>query len=180
MPMDVIAVLSLAFTAASSVESIGELLGFIENVRSKVDALLQAEMAAAVRNLEQAQRSSSEEGKKNLFQEARNCFNKAISLEKNERKISAYVGLAFCHFALNDESNGLAALRDVGSIEYEPTGKDVLNIAVTISIPVLRTRSLLEGKNPFIMGCEFRQLQSSVAELERALSSTGSRKMLGQ
>lgn len=125
MVLDV-AVVSSIFSMAGNAKSIGQMLGIIESVdsklngldlkinklNSKIDELKESELGAALRSLEQAQNTSVDVQRPILLQEARQFFNKALCLEKNERLFVALLGLAFCHFALGDKSNGLHALKE--------------------------------------------------------------------
>ena len=83
--------------------SIAEFAGLIETIGTKIDRLANAEFEAGFRALEQAAISSSE--KDSLLREARYRFNKAISLEKEERLFLCHIGLAICHKGLSDQAN---------------------------------------------------------------------------
>jgi hypothetical protein len=82
------------FKATSLVTSIAQYLGIIESISGKLDKLAQSEFEAGIRALNQASKSQTEE--KSLLREARNRFNKAISLEKEERLALCYLVAAYC------------------------------------------------------------------------------------
>jgi len=126
-----ISTVAAIFSVPRTAKSIAEMLGIIESVDSKMDTLIsktdalmsmtgklmQSKFEAAIRSLEQAKDTSSETEKPHLFREARQYFNEAIFLEKEDRLIAAHFGLAFCHFALGDSSNGLITLKSIEKIE---------------------------------------------------------------
>ncbi|MFN6475268.1 hypothetical protein [Nostoc sp. DedQUE07] len=96
-------------------------LKLIESIESQLDLLTQVEFNAAWKTLFQACNSSSfDEQKSALINDARTGFTKATCLEKNERLFYAHVGLAICHYLLNDINNAKIALIGVAKISiYE-------------------------------------------------------------
>ncbi|MES1243605.1 MAG: hypothetical protein ABUT39_18505 [Acidobacteriota bacterium] len=92
-------------------KSVAELAGLIETLDGKIDKLSQSELAAGLRNLDQACSSKVEAG--SLLREARSCFNKAVGLESGYRRGIAYMGLALSHSYLHDRENCTAALREL-------------------------------------------------------------------
>ena len=108
---------ALIFKSTTLAKSIGEYLGIIESVSKKIDRLAQSEFEAGMRALEQAARANKEQ--KSLLREARNRFNKAISLEKSERLALSYLGLALCHYYLQDYENCNLALQDILAVRID-------------------------------------------------------------
>lgn len=108
---------TLVFKGVGIAKCIGEYLGIVESINSKIDRLSQSEFEAGMRALNQASKSGSEQN--DLLREARNRFNKAISLEKNERLALAYLGLSLCHYHLQDLGNAKDALRDLLAVEID-------------------------------------------------------------
>ena len=108
---------TLVFKSVSIAKCIGEYLGIMESINFKIDRLTQSEFEAGIRALNQASKSSSEQ--KVLLRESRSRFNKAISLETNERLALAYLGLSLCHYHLKDYSNAKDALQDLLNIEFK-------------------------------------------------------------
>lgn len=102
-------------------KEIAGFLGLIETLNVKIDRLSKSELEAAIRSLEQANNSKNE--KESLLREARNRFNKAISLENNEKLILAYIGLAICHQNLMDKDNFIEALRAVDKVKFKGEAK---------------------------------------------------------
>jgi len=94
---------SVIFGTLKLARSIAEFSGLIETIGTKIDRLANAEFESGFRALEQASISISE--KDSLLREARYRFNKAISLEKEERLFLCHVGLAICHKELSDQAN---------------------------------------------------------------------------
>ncbi len=106
------------FDGFSFVNELAEFFGLVESLEIKIDRLTGAELEAGLRALEQAGRSEKE--RVFLLREARVNFNKAISLETtNERLISAYIGLAFCHYNLDDQDNCREFLEKAKKLEYK-------------------------------------------------------------
>lgn len=96
-------------------------LKLIESIESKLDLLTQVEFNAAWKTLFQAcNSSSSDEQKFALINDARAGFTKATYIEKGERLFYAHVGLAICHYLLNDMNNAKIALIEIAKISiYE-------------------------------------------------------------
>jgi exonuclease VII small subunit len=103
-------------------------LGLIETLNVKIDRLSKSELEAAIRSLEQANNSKNE--KESLLREARNRFNKAISLEDNEKLVLAYIGLAICHKNLGDKSNFIEALRAIDKVKFKGESKYIAGAVV--------------------------------------------------
>jgi hypothetical protein len=114
----------LIFEAANVAKSVAEFTGLIESLESKVDKLIQSELTAGLRNLEQAMYSTNQQV--SLLQEARNCFNRAAGLEKGYRQGVAYLGLAVCHYHLKDTANYQKTLEDLLTVNAE------MNTALTV------------------------------------------------
>ena len=115
------------FKGANLAKCLAEYVGIIESISSKIDRLAQAEFEAGIRALNQAAKSEKEQS--SLLREARNRFNKAISLEKEERLALSYLGLALCHYHLGDYENTRDSLRDLLRQEffgYDTITKDKL------------------------------------------------------
>lgn len=108
--------ISLIFrTAVPLTKGILEYMDIIESLDSKIDKQSKSELAAGIRALKQA--SNSETESESLLREARSRFNKAISLEKEDRLFKAYLGLAVCHFFLMDFNNASSALKDLSQAD---------------------------------------------------------------
>ena len=98
-------------------KSAAEYLKIIESLDMKLERLAQSELEAGMRELEQASKSITQQ--ESLLQAARGRFNKAISLEKDERLALCYSGLAFCHYHLQDFINAKDALQDLLKVEID-------------------------------------------------------------
>jgi len=105
------------FLGINVAEKMANYLGIIESIGVKLDKLSGAYFESGVRSMQQAVNSECEQ--KSLFQAARNNFNKAISLEENERLALSYIGLAFCHNQLGDIKNTTDALQRISYIEIK-------------------------------------------------------------
>ncbi len=91
-------------------KAIGQYFGLLDSLDIKVKKLIKSELDSGLAALKQAQLSDCEQT--SLLREARNKFNKAIFLEKEERLVAAYLGLTLCHFQLGDLSNVANTLKE--------------------------------------------------------------------
>jgi hypothetical protein len=111
------------FLGVNLAKEVAGYLGLIETLNAKIDRLAGSEYDAGIRSLNQAVNSTSE--RLTLLREARTRFNKAASLEENERLALCYLGLALCHKNLGDEANFLDALNSIAHIELKGKAKAV-------------------------------------------------------
>ncbi|MDJ0725100.1 MAG: hypothetical protein QNJ38_08320 [Prochloraceae cyanobacterium] len=102
-------------------KAIGNYLGVIDSLEIKIGKLVNSELDAALRAMKQASISVTET--ETLLREARSKFNKAVHLEKEERLVSAYLGLALCHYQLGDLDNSKATLTEFSELEINLTVK---------------------------------------------------------
>jgi hypothetical protein len=107
-------IFSTAKTVTGLAQSVARLLGIVQSLEAKVDRLISSELNAGYRNLEQAYISQNET--LTLLREARNSFSKAIDLETGLRQGLALIGLALCHYHLDDDNNYQAALEELVSL----------------------------------------------------------------
>jgi len=168
-----IATVSAIFGIARNTKSIAGMLGLVESIDSKINSLMQSKLGAALRSLEQARDTSSEMQREPLLQDARRFFNEALSLEKNERLIVAQLGLAFCHFALGDWNNGLAALKATENINYIPStvnvAKNVVKFVLFAPFITLPGNTFLSDSDFGIALLGFNNLKNDVRELYEIL-----------
>ena len=106
------------FATAKFGKTLAGYLGLFETLDIKIDKLAASELEAGIRALEQA--SNSERETESLLREARSRFNKAISLEKDEKLAMAYFGLGLCHYYLGDIKNCSASFESIG-VDAEET-----------------------------------------------------------
>lgn len=121
---------SVIFGSLKLARSIAEFSGLIETIGTKIDRLANAEFEAGFRALEQGAISSSE--KESLLREARYRFNKAISLEKEERLFLCHVGLAICHKELGDQANFKISLLQACEVRIVSLDLDPIEIGIGI------------------------------------------------
>jgi hypothetical protein len=120
--------ITVIFAGLSYARELAGYLGLIETLNVKIDKLAGSELDAGLRALEQAK--TSEKEMVSLLREARLRLNKAVSLEKNERLIAAYIGLAFCHYNLGDRDNCYATLRCLENLQFdEPIKRAAIGVA---------------------------------------------------
>ncbi len=103
--------IGLVFSAVGVAKSLAEFSEIIDSLDAKVDRLVKSELNAGLQNLQQAQFSNSE--KQSLLRDARGCFNRAVTLESGFRQGTAYLGLATCHYLLDDLVNYRRALESL-------------------------------------------------------------------
>lgn len=98
-------------------KAIGSYLGLVDSLEIKIKKLIQSELNSGIMALRQAQNSDAET--ESLLREARSRFNKAIYLEKEERLVAAYLGLALCHYQLKDINNAANTLKEFSQTKIE-------------------------------------------------------------
>ena len=102
-------------------KAIGNYFGIIDSLEIKIGKLVDSELDAALRAMRQASNSTNEA--QTLLREARSKLNKAVHLEKEERLVSAYLGLALCHYQLGDVNNSQQTLIEFSELEINLTVK---------------------------------------------------------
>lgn len=109
---------------------IAKALKLIESIESKLDLLMQVELNAAWKTLVEACNSSSSYQQQSvLINEARAGFTKAIFLEEGERLLYAHLGLAICHYLLDDLNNVRTALIEFTKISvYKEVYQTEINL----------------------------------------------------
>jgi tetratricopeptide (TPR) repeat protein len=166
---------TLVFKGVGIAKCIGEYLGIVESINSKIDRLSQSEFEAGMRALNQASKSGSEQN--DLLREARNRFNKAISLEKNERLALAYLGLSLCHYHLQDLGNAKDALRDLLAVEIDYPIKsfattNLISLLAIIFVPFYAGASLAgEAIESSLLDSRKKKLQELQECVEKILNS---------
>lgn len=98
-------------------EKISEYLGIVETIEGKIDQLLSSPLKAGISALEDALRHT---GNKEIYlNTAYQEFNRAKDIEKEEKQILAYLGLALCHYSWEEHSNADNALKKILDINIE-------------------------------------------------------------
>jgi len=135
------------FSAAEAAKSVAAMLGVIDSLEAKVDRLIQSELNAGFRNLDQACVAEGE--RDSLLREARGCFNKAVSLERGFRRGLALLGCAVCYHLLGDAVNRRRRLDEL--VELPPA------IGVAAKSAALSADAANESKRsrfgPFVVFC---------------------------
>jgi hypothetical protein len=124
--------IGIIFSGVNLAKGWAEYLGLVESLDAKLDRLSGAELEAGLRSLEQA--SNSEVEFRELLREARSRFNKAVSLERSERLLLAYIGLALCHHFLDDQTNCVNCLREIEGVELKDNAQ-VIRLAAGVFLP---------------------------------------------
>lgn len=148
------------FGSINLAQSIAGYMGLIESVGGDVKKLLHQSFKSALQNLEYAQTATGQ-NQLDYIRTARERFIDAISVEQNERLISAIVGLAMCQHLLGDDKNVQMTLDRINSVELtlsEKTksfGLDLLLNAIPAVGPFHTTSCVDERKEKFE---EFKKL----------------------
>lgn len=114
---------AIIFSAINLTKAIGEYLGFIEGSNTMLQKLVHQSFQSAKLNLEYAY-NTNETKQIEYLKVARSEFIRAVSVEENEAKISALLGLAMCQHWLNDQSNSnltFLKIKDVQLTKSEKT-----------------------------------------------------------
>jgi hypothetical protein len=145
--MEPISTLYTVLKGTSLALSLAKYLGIIEDkLNIKLAELTGSELEAGLRSLKQA--ANSENESIHLLREARNRFNKAISLENELRLAAAYTGLALCHSFLNDKINAKIALNDLTKITILKPSNFVSTVGKTVTLE--QTQKLLSIPLPLV------------------------------
>ncbi|MBW4424795.1 MAG: hypothetical protein KME50_10160 [Nostoc desertorum CM1-VF14] len=92
-------------------QKIGQFLGYIDDVGKDVQELKQTPYNTGIANLKYAHNENKNISKSlHYIQEATQNFTNALSLEKRERFVKAYLGLIFCFFMQGEIDNVLNTL----------------------------------------------------------------------
>lgn len=123
-----------------------EYIKMIESLGVKIDKLTSSKLNAGLSALKQAANNDNE--RENLLREARERFNEATSLEKNERLAMAYIDLAICHDQLNDKTNCCDALQRLDDLGINEPLHNPLKIteACLTQIPLITIYKFLTSK----------------------------------
>lgn len=97
---------------------IKEFLKLSESLKGKINKLINSELNAAIDLIKQAE-NSSEELQSFYLQNSIIHFNKAKHLEKGERLIFVYLGLASSQYFLKDISNTILTLKQFAALDAE-------------------------------------------------------------
>jgi hypothetical protein len=118
--------LALLLEAPDAVKLIGEYLGLIESLNSKVERLLDADHKTAVSLLEQAKTNPEKAG--NLVQDARIYFTRAAAIQsdsteesRRHKRALALLGLWACCRHTGDESNAAMTMQEIAGISVTPS-----------------------------------------------------------
>ena len=131
--------ISAIFFCVKLSNTIQEYTGLIETVGIKLDKLIGSEFEAGIRALQQAKKSENE--KNYLLREARNRFNKAISIESDIRLALSCIGLSVCHQLLGDNDNHKDALLLL--LDIEKSGYKVSDISLSDTEGLTRSSRLM-------------------------------------
>lgn len=124
-----------------------EYFGLIEGVNTNVTKLLHQAFNSAKANLEYALNTTGQ-NRIDYIKQARTEFNQAITVEENENKILALVGLAMCQHLLGDTDNAIITYDKISSVSLTKAEKNkflVKKNAVIMGINIIRP-FLVDGR----------------------------------
>ena len=99
------AAITLTIGVATCAKYIAEYLGLVESVSSNTSAIRHEPLKSAIAFLNEAKNCKEESLMIKYLDDARRDFRKAVSLEENEKKVSALLGVAMCQSMLGDYFN---------------------------------------------------------------------------
>lgn len=115
---------------------ISEYFGLIQGVDTKVTKLLHQSFNSAKSNLEFALTASGQ-NQIDYIKQAKDEFIRAISVEENENKILALVGLSMCQCFLGDKINAENTMKRIKTIELNKSEKTkYMALEATLSLPL--------------------------------------------
>lgn len=107
---------------------ITQLTGFIESLDVKIDKLINTELNTGIRHLENSERTDDIQRKRFFVDEAYKCLTKALSLEKNERLLLAYLGYIYCLGCMNEKENLRVVLKEFSSKHFQVNFWSYINL----------------------------------------------------
>lgn len=110
----------LIFSAVRSTKTIESFLGLVESTDANISKLRHRDFNSAIENLKYAQSCQTLESAASYFETARVRFIDSLSLEENENKIDAFVGLAMCQHLQGNDNLAVLTLKRI-STEVELT-----------------------------------------------------------
>lgn len=132
------------FSAIRSTKTIASFIGLVESTDADISKLRHRDFNSAIENLKYAQSCQTLESAANYIETARVRFIDSLSLEENENKIDAFVGLAMCQHLQGNDDLAVLTLKRIQA-EVELTKREKNNaIAYDIGVATL-------GINPNIM-----------------------------
>ncbi len=111
--------LNTLLTCLTLGEKISEYMGFTRSLGVEIHELKESNLAAGFMLLRDAEKAKDSN---RLLSDARLCFTKAISLERDERALVSYIGLALCYSSLGDMENYLSALERASLVKLGDQG----------------------------------------------------------
>lgn len=110
----------LIFSAVRSTKTIESFLGLVESTDANISKLRHRDFNSAIENLKYAQSCQTLESAASYIETARVRFIDSLSLEENENKIDAFVGLAMCQHLQGNDNLAVLTLKRI-STEVELT-----------------------------------------------------------
>lgn len=107
---------TLSLGVATCAKFVAEYLGVVASASANTTRLRHAPLNSAVAWLNNAKNCKDRETMKDYLNDARRGFMDAISLEEDENKIAAIVGLSMCQYMLGDKTNAKNNLQKVNDV----------------------------------------------------------------
>lgn len=127
----------LIFGAIRSTKTIASFIGLVESTDANISTLRHRDFNSAIENLKYAQSCTTIESAAAYIETARVRFIDSLSLEENENKIDAFVGLAMCQHLQGNDNLAVLTLKRIQA-EVELTKREKNNaIAYDIGAAML-------------------------------------------
>ncbi len=108
--------ITITIGVATCAKFIAEYLGLIESTVSNTSVLRHEPLISATAFLNEAKNCTDETLMIKYLDDARRNFRKAVSLEENERKVTALLGVAMCQKMLGDYANSKINIQGIKNV----------------------------------------------------------------
>ena len=108
--------ITITIGVATCAKFIAEYLGLIGSTVSNTSVLRHEPLISAIAFLNEAKNCTDETLMIKYLDDARRNFRKAVSLEENERKVTALLGVAMCQKMLGDYANSKINIQGIKNV----------------------------------------------------------------
>lgn len=153
---------TITIGVATCAKFITEYLGLIESAAINTSKLRHEPLKSAIAWFKNAKNCSDVAIMKTYLNDARRDFMKAISLEQNENKVAAILGLSMCQLLLGDRVNANRNIQEINDVRLsvveitkralkrQPNGVSELVLwATPVGRNMLRTRWIMSEEENF-------------------------------
>ncbi len=108
--------ITLSIGVATCAKFVAEYIGLVASATANTSKLVHTPFNSAIEWLNNAKNCKDPAIMKDYLNDARKGFMDAISLEEDENKIAAIVGLSMCQYMLGDKTNAKNNLQKVNDV----------------------------------------------------------------